>query len=291
MDTGQQEANAYGTVSTGSVLASADWLDTHFEVCRAEYEAQVHMIGIEPGWRVLDAAAGSGSFLPCLAALVGETGQLAALDLAPENLDTIEERLESWALPCPVELHLGDVRALPYPDAHFDAVWFANTAQYFGDDELLAILAEFRRVVRPGGLVAVKDSTGFDALHPLPPFLFERLSVVVGESDSVEGQRYRNVLCRTAVLQRWLERAGFVGVWQRYTAIERWAPFAAAARQFLGDGLSFNEMTAARYDIAVADRATWARVSDPTSGDNPINHPEGYFREGNILSVGRVPEA
>ncbi len=72
-------------------LSETGWLDTHFEACRPEYEAQLRAVGIQPGWRVLDAASGAGSFLPWLADIVGPGGQLAALDLTPENVTTVEQ--------------------------------------------------------------------------------------------------------------------------------------------------------------------------------------------------------
>ncbi|MGN6674743.1 MAG: class I SAM-dependent methyltransferase, partial [Thermomicrobiales bacterium] len=113
--------------TTGQAFTGGDWLDVHFEVSRPEYEAQLRAVGIQPGWRVLDAACGSGSFLPWLADLVGPTGSLAALELAPDNVAVVERRVAASDLPCPVEARTGTVLALPYPDATFDAVWFANT--------------------------------------------------------------------------------------------------------------------------------------------------------------------
>jgi len=286
----QDASHSIHTTSSGTALASTGWLDVHFEASRPEYEAQVRAVGIEPGWHVLDAATGGGSYLPWLAELVGAKGQLAAIDLAPENLDAIKGRLASWALPCPVELQLGDVRSLPYPSARFDAVWFANTSQYFSDDELLAILAEFRRVTRPGGLVAVKDSSFFDVVHPLPPYLLARHGAAVCVADDVDGRRLRNVFHRTPTLRPWLERAGLAEIWQRYTAIERWSPFAPAEQQVLCESLTFLGAMAEPYGLSAADQDIWAQVSNPSSPANPINSPEGYYREGNILAVGRVPE-
>ncbi len=114
--------------------------------------------------------AARGSFLPWLAELVGPSGALTALDLARDNVALVERRMQGWDLPCPVEVQAGTVLALPYPDASFDAVWLANSSQYLTDDELATTLAEFRRVVRPGGLVAIKDSDGeLSRLAPGPP--------------------------------------------------------------------------------------------------------------------------
>jgi len=72
--------------STGHAVSDAPWLDLHFQTCRAEYEDAVHFVGIEPGWTVLDAGSGSGGYIPLLRELVGPTGQVTALDLAPENV-------------------------------------------------------------------------------------------------------------------------------------------------------------------------------------------------------------
>src|SRR3954466_13419170 len=134
--------------STGQAWTGSGWLALHFEVSRPAYEAQLRAVGLQPGWHVLDAACGSGSFLPWLAELVGPDGRLAALDLAPDNVATTEGRLAGWRLRCPVAARVGTVLALPYPGASFDAVWCANAAQYLTNDELALALAEFRRVVR-----------------------------------------------------------------------------------------------------------------------------------------------
>jgi len=89
------------TTSTGVANSAADWLDDHFEYARPEYEAQLCAVGIQPGWRVLDAACGAGSFLPWIADLVGPSGNIAALDLTPENVAVV------CGTECVVSVNLG----------------------------------------------------------------------------------------------------------------------------------------------------------------------------------------
>lgn len=273
--------------STGHALADAEWLDVHFEACRPEYESAVRMVGFQPGWRVLDAGCGSGSFLPVLAGVVGPEGHLTALDLAPENVATVEARLETWALDCPVEVHVGSVLDLPYPDSHFDAVWCSNMAQYLPDDEFLAMLAELQRVVRPGGLVAIKD---FDATltqhYPEDPGLLWRFCMARAEVQVMS----RGVL-RSRGFRRWLERAGLADVWQKTILIERWAPLEPIEWQFLTDLLYYWAEQAEEGGIPEADLAFWRRFKDPEAPENPVNDPRFHWCEANSLAVGTVPGA
>ncbi|MDQ2785810.1 MAG: class I SAM-dependent methyltransferase, partial [Chloroflexota bacterium] len=183
---------------------------------------------------VLDAGCGSGSFLPLMAELVGLSGRIAALDLAPDNIATVERRVAGSGMATQVEARVGSALALPYNDATFDAVWCANTTQYLTDAELATMLAEFRRVVRPGGLVAIKevDATVM-RFTPAPPFIGAHLYEARAESGGVQA-----VGClRGLTLASWLRRAGMVETWQRTTLIERNAPLRAVERQFLAMGL------------------------------------------------------
>src|SRR3712207_1725920 len=180
-------------------------------------------VGIEPGWRVLDAGCGSGSYLPLLTELVGRNGHVAALDLASDNVALVEKRLSGWNLPCTVEARTGSLKALPYPDNVFDAVWCANTTLHFGNEELPSVLAELRRVVRPGGLVAVKDlDTNLLRFHPADPFLVFRLS----EAGLRAGRETAESIgaLRGRGLRRWLERSGLGEGGEENPLLERGAP-------------------------------------------------------------------
>ena len=46
----------------------------HFESARHEYEDSLRYVGIERGWKVLDAGCGDGAFLPLMSELVGAKG-------------------------------------------------------------------------------------------------------------------------------------------------------------------------------------------------------------------------
>jgi arsenite methyltransferase len=289
MDDDDRGSASRHSVSTGHILAAGEWLDTHFEACRPEYEAMLRSVGIERGWSVLDAGCGSGSLVPCMADLVGSTGHIVALDIAPENVEIVGQRLSEWDLPCTVEPKVGSLTALPFEDGSFDAVWCGNVLQYFSDADLLVVLSELRRVVRPGGLVAVKDvDMQLLRLHPADPFLVAHLSEVSLRDTSL-GPESRGSL-RGRELRRWLERVGLEDVWQRTMMIERWAPLRPVERQLWTEWLAFLAGLAEERGVPEADLPAWRTLKTPEAPDNVLNHPELYTSEGQVVAVGRVPE-
>jgi len=178
------------------------------------------------------------------------------------------------------------VLALPYPDDAFDAVWFANTSQYLTDDELATALAELRRVVRPGGLVAVKEhDPTLTHFRPAPPGCFLRGA----QQDAGRGSIQAQGVLRAPTLPGRLRAAGLVAVWQRSTLIERAAPLDPATRAHRTALLTFLAGRSATFDLPPADQDLWARLRDPAALDAFLDDPDCALIEGNILTVGTVP--
>jgi ubiquinone/menaquinone biosynthesis C-methylase UbiE len=262
-------------------MTEAGWLDVHFEANRPEYEGMLRSVPMEFGWRVLDAGCGSGGFLPMLAEMVGSTGQVTAFDLAPDNVATVKERLRDWTLACPIETRVGSVVNLPFADNQFDAVWCANTTEYLGDDDLATALQEFRRVVRPGGLVAIKDADG-SALRfePTPTYLMLHVCETSQVSDGI---------MRAPRLPAWLAQAGYEEVRARSTLIERWAPLRPIERQFAADALNMFAKDAVHLPLPDADLILWQALADPAEVEAFVARPDFYYREVHLVSLGRVP--
>jgi malonyl-CoA O-methyltransferase len=97
------------------------------------------------GLRLLDAGCGTGRRLRgCGAAMA--TG----IDLSPEMIEAGRADLDRE-----VQLLIGDVRALPFPDAGFDLVWCRLVIGHLSECE--TAYGELGRITAAGGQVIVTD--------------------------------------------------------------------------------------------------------------------------------------
>jgi ubiquinone/menaquinone biosynthesis C-methylase UbiE len=109
---------------------------------------------LTPGMRVLDIATGTGIAAEAAAEVVGPSGQVVAADVSPAMVERARERL--GGLPN-VAFAVEDGQHLALPDESFDAVLCNMGLMYFPDPA--RGLAEFRRVLRPGGRAVVSNNT------------------------------------------------------------------------------------------------------------------------------------
>jgi len=130
----------------------------------------LRLLGLGPGQRLLDVAAGTGA----LTLRAAEAGvDVAAVDFAPGMVRLLRQRLSDAGLVAQVEQM--DGQALGFDSASFDAVCSMFGLIFFPD--LDAGARELRRIVRPGGqvLVAAWDRSGF----PLPAAVEQALQAVI----------------------------------------------------------------------------------------------------------------
>jgi ubiquinone/menaquinone biosynthesis C-methylase UbiE len=122
------------------------------EMGTAVTEAIVEAAAVVPGLKVLDVACGSGEPSISIAALLKGTGQVVGLDMASAPLEVARERARKRGLDN-VEFLQGDVHAPQFEDESFDRVTSRLGVMFFGD--LRKALSELRRVLKPGGRVAL----------------------------------------------------------------------------------------------------------------------------------------
>lgn len=109
-------------------------------------------LALSRGDRLLDVGCGTGALLEKVAHADGGPG-LFGLDAVPQMLALARARL-----PSRVTLCRGRAESLPFANATFDAVACCNMLHYLHRPSL--VLAEMRRVLRPGGRVVITDWCG-----------------------------------------------------------------------------------------------------------------------------------
>jgi len=150
---------------------------------RAEVRHLLTACDLRPGARLLEVGCGGGSLLrSCMAST--KAGMAAGIDMNAAGI-SIARRLAGGAA-----LALADAERLPFAGGSFDAVVAQHVIEHFEEPD--EVLREWKRVLAPGGVVAVATP---NALYP-DPAIFE---------DST----HRQIFTLTS-LRRLFERNGFL---------------------------------------------------------------------------------
>jgi ArsR family transcriptional regulator len=142
-------------------------MERHYSPGRTWEAAARSLVGLATLGDVLDVASGDGA----LAELIAPRARsVTCLDKSMHVATAGARRLSSRA---PVRFLVGDMHALPLPDAAFDAVLLVNSLSYASDPS--RVVAESVRVLRPGGALVVTAlrshrheavAAAFDHLQP-----------------------------------------------------------------------------------------------------------------------------
>jgi ubiquinone/menaquinone biosynthesis C-methylase UbiE len=123
---------------------------------------------LRPGMRLLDIGCGPGSITRGLAERLAPA-VVIGVDLSRETLEAARTEAVARGIDN-VRFEEASVYALPFPDGAFDVAYAHQVFQHLRERE--AGLREVLRVVRPGGLVAVRDvDWGTVAYWPPDPWL------------------------------------------------------------------------------------------------------------------------
>jgi ubiquinone/menaquinone biosynthesis C-methylase UbiE len=118
------------------------------------FEKLHHLLRLVPfdrmkGKKVLEVGCGAGTDLVRFARGGAE---VVGVDLAESAIELAKKNFAIAGLAA--DLRVADGERLPFPDQSFDLVYAHGVVQYTADDR--ALVAEARRVVKPGGLVIVQ---------------------------------------------------------------------------------------------------------------------------------------
>ncbi len=139
----------------------------------AENDATIACLELRPGDRVLEIGFGPGRALERAASAVGPQGKVFGIDTSEEMLRVAERRCGAFVRQGVVDVRLGTVERMPFPDGAIDKALSVHTL-YFWPDPLTA-MAELRRVLRAGGHLALcfrKSSPEARAAFPASVYRF-----------------------------------------------------------------------------------------------------------------------
>lgn len=118
-------------------------------------ERGLELLAPTDGEHILEVGFGTGQALVSLARAVGPAGGVSGIDASEGMAQVARRRLEDAGLVDRVELRVDAAPPLPWPDSCFDAVTMSFTLELFPDGVIPELLAETRRVLRPGGRLGV----------------------------------------------------------------------------------------------------------------------------------------
>jgi demethylmenaquinone methyltransferase/2-methoxy-6-polyprenyl-1,4-benzoquinol methylase len=231
----------------------------------------IQALRLPEGSHGLDAGCGIGLQVSLLAEAIGPVGHVTGLDLSPALLRYAEEAVKESDLSDRISFRQGDVSNLPFEDDTFDWVWSVDCVGYPVGD-LLPLLREIARVVKPGGTVAI---LAWSSQYLLPgyPLLEARLNATCsGLAPHVRGKRPESHFRRAL---GWFSEAGLKEAEARTFVADVQAPLSDDIRSAL---VSLFQMLwgEPQPEVSQEDWAAYQRLCRPESPEFILNLSDYY---------------
>jgi SAM-dependent methyltransferase len=122
----------------------------------AETRLAIRLAGLEPTrpLRIADIGCGTGAATRVLARELD--ARITAVDFLPVFVDTLRERIAAEGLAGRVDAAVGTMEDLPFEDESFDVIWSEGAIYNMGFERGVK---EWRRYLKPGGILAVSEIT------------------------------------------------------------------------------------------------------------------------------------
>ena len=118
------------------------------------YDAQwtISLLDLQPHHHILEIGFGPGVSTQIAGEKITQ-GFLAGIDHSMTMVQVASQRNSDAIQAGRMELKLGDVASLPYPDQSFDTVYSLHSIYFW--QKPVECLKEIKRVLKPGGLLAI----------------------------------------------------------------------------------------------------------------------------------------
>ncbi|HET9877420.1 MAG TPA: methyltransferase domain-containing protein [Mycobacterium sp.] len=242
----------------------------------ADNSAGYLLSSLRPGLQLLDVGCGPGTITVDLAKIVAP-GRVTAIEPLPDALDLARDCARKRGQGN-IDFVVADVHALRFPDNSFDVVHAHQVLQHLADP--VTALAEMRRVCKPGGVVAVRDSDyaafiWYPASAELDDWL--RLYRDAARANGGEPDAARHLLA-------WAHAAGFTDV---TATTSTWCFATPADRAYWGgmwaDRILHSDLARQLVQSGVADQVKLQVISQ--AWQDWTEHPDGWMAllHGEIL--------
>ena len=245
-------------------------------------------LALPAGSRGLDVGCGVGLYALWLAEAVGPAGRVAGIEPTAERVEAARALVGSAPAGGRLDLCVGDALALEAADRTYDWVWCGDVLHHIADTQ--RALKEMTRVLRPGGLLVVKESQTLPAMFlPGHPELEKRIQQAeIARSREEAGERsFQERRQRTAES---LREAGVGAAAVRTYLATRRAPLDPAARDYI-QRVVFDRNWGERLR-GLLDPADWARRSTLCEADSPeaaLRSPDYYCLYPITVFTARTP--
>lgn len=161
-------------------------------------KAGLKLLDVQQGQKILEIGFGTGHSLVELAKSVGPEGKVYGIDLSENMLEISKKRARRLKLEDRMELSCGDAVHLPYESETLDGVFMSFTLELFDTPDIIVVLSECKRVLKPGGKIVIV------AMSRVRPRGF------IMKTFEWTHKHFPSYLdCRPILVQKALEDAGF----------------------------------------------------------------------------------
>lgn len=225
--------------------------------------------------RGLDVGCGVGLYALWLAEAVGPGGRVLGIEPEPAKVEAARALVKGASAADRLQFEPGDGTAIPLPDGSVDWVWCGDVLHHIVDTA--AALREFVRVVRPGGLIVIKESQVPSAMFlPGHPEVERRIQLAEIRRTLDEGGG-RSFQERRQSTPAALHAAGLRDVATRTYVLEYRAPLGPAAQDYLQQTVfSRNWGDRLRELLSAEDWRERTRLCDEGSPDNVLRSADYY---------------
>ncbi|MGQ0548773.1 MAG: class I SAM-dependent methyltransferase [Armatimonadota bacterium] len=220
-------------------------------------ELMLDMVGIGPGGRVLDVAAGAGDQTLQAAQRVGPRGFVLATDIASRILEYAAENARAAGF-LNVETQVADGENLDVPAGSFDAVISRVGLIYFPDQQ--KALAGMKRALRPGGRIGsiVYSTAERNGFFSLPVSIIRRRAEL---PPPAPGQPGPFSLGSPGAIEEAYRRAGFQQVEVKVVPAPLRMPSASECVRFEKESFGALHQMLSGLDEAGRE-AAWSEIAE-----------------------------